>query len=312
MIVDNAKAIVALADPLGARITPAFLEYAQKRGFVVETTRVRSPKDKARVERAVQTVRDDCFGGERISELDQAHERSRFWSLNEYGMREHSTTHRKPREHFEAEERPALLPAPTQPYDVPLWCEPKVGRDQHAQVAKALYSLPTKLVGKKLRARADRTTVRFYDGLTMVKTHGRVLPGKRSTDPSDFPAEKTAYALRDVAFLQRVATEHGEAVGRFAKAVLDTDLPWTKMRQVYALFGLVKKYGAARVSETCLVALDAGMHDVRRLARMLERPIARPDPPPAKVIPIARYLRPSTQYALPLASRERRDSGEER
>jgi len=35
---------------------------------------------------------------------------------------------------------------PLAPYDAPLWSEPKVARDQHAQVAKALYSLWTLLV----------------------------------------------------------------------------------------------------------------------------------------------------------------------
>ena len=39
---------------------------------------------------------------------------------------------------YEAEERRALLPAPGEPYDVPLWCEPKAARDHFAQVAKAL------------------------------------------------------------------------------------------------------------------------------------------------------------------------------
>ena len=33
-----------------------------------------------------------------------------------------------------------LRPAPTTPYDVPRWSEPKVARDQLAQVLKALYS----------------------------------------------------------------------------------------------------------------------------------------------------------------------------
>lgn len=313
VIVDNTKAIVVDADPLGARITPAFLEYSQVRGFVVDTTRVRSPKDKARVERSVQTVRDDCYGGERISELDGAHERARIWTLQEYGMRAHSTTKRRPLEQFLSEEQPALLPAPTAPYDVPLWCEPKVARDQHAQVAKALYSLPTRFVGKKLRARADRTTVRFYDGSTLVKTHPRQLPGRRSMDPNDFPAEKTVYATRDIAFLERAAAAHGESVGRFAKAILAGDLPWTRMRQAYALLSLVKKYGATRVNDTCGLALAADMHDVRRLARMLERAVsAPPAAPPSNVIPLARYLRPASQYALPLASGARRDPGDER
>src|SRR6266851_3451366 len=49
------------ADPLAPRLNVGFLEYAQSRGFHIDAARVRSPKDKARVERSVQTVRDDCF-----------------------------------------------------------------------------------------------------------------------------------------------------------------------------------------------------------------------------------------------------------
>jgi hypothetical protein len=41
-------------------------------------------------------------------------------------MRRHTRTQRLPREHFEAEERAALLPPPAAPYDIPLWCDPKV------------------------------------------------------------------------------------------------------------------------------------------------------------------------------------------
>lgn len=59
LIPDNTKAIVDKADPLGARIIHGFLEYAQARGFHIDPTRRKRPKDKGRVERAVQPVRDD-------------------------------------------------------------------------------------------------------------------------------------------------------------------------------------------------------------------------------------------------------------
>jgi transposase len=302
LIPDNTKAIVTKPDPLAPRINAAFLEYAQARGFHIDTARVRSPRDKARVERSVPTVRDDCFGGEHIYDLDQARAHARDWCLREYGMRRHSTTARMPLEHFEAEERTALLPAPTEPYDVPLWCEPKVAPDQHAHVAGALYSLPVGLRGKVLRARADRALVRFYYGDELVKTHPRKPSGGRSTDPNDFPPDKSAYALRDVAFLARRAAEHGAAVGRYAQALLDGPLPWTRMRQVYALLGLARRFGDARLDDACALALAAEMVDVRRLERMLRlgpRPAPAP-PPPSNVIPLSRYLRPAVQYALPL------------
>src|SRR5690606_10304358 len=155
----------------------------------------------------------DCFMGEGLASIEQARVRGLVWSREEAGMRRHSRTQRRPREHFEAVEAQALRPAPTAPYDIPLWASPKVARDQLAQVARALYSLPTRWVGKRLSSRADRSTVRFYDSGILVKTHPRKAPGERSIDPTDYPPHKTPYALRDVAFLEREAHRHGEAIG---------------------------------------------------------------------------------------------------
>lgn len=314
LLPDNTKAIVQEADPLEPRINPTFLEYAQARGFVVDPARSRHPRDKARVERSVPTVRDDCFGGEQLQTIDQARARACHWCTEEYGMHRHTRTQRLPLEHFEAEERACLLPAPTASYDVPIRCEPKVARDQHAQVAKALYSLPTRFIGKKLLARADSATVRFYHGSQLVKTHPRQAPGGRSTDASDFPQERTPYALRDIAFLERQAASHGASVGRFAKALLEGPLPWTRMRRVYKLLSLARRYGDQRVEEACATALEADMIDVRRLERMLQRgapPQVTPPSPPAHVISIARYLRPASQYRLPLQCETTTQKGEE-
>jgi transposase len=303
VIPDNTKAIVDRSDPLDPRINRTFLEYSQSRGFHIDPTRVRSPRDKPRVERSVSYVRDDCFTGERLTTIEQALARALTWSRDEAGMRRCRSTQRLPREHFEAVELPHLLPVPAEPYDVPTWYEPKVARDQLANVDKALYSLPNDYIGHQLTARADSHLVRFYDKHRLIKTHPRQAPGHRAIDPQDYPAHKTAYALRDVAYLQRLAAEHGEPIGRYATALLDTDLPWTRMRQVYALLGLVKRYGAERVAPACEKALDAEIINTRRLERIITRgatPAApAPASPPAQVISLGRYLRPASQFAIP-------------
>ncbi len=303
VIPDNTKAIIIGADPLAPRITPAFLEYAQARGFHIDAARVRHARDKARVERSVPTVRDDCFGGEVLLDLDAARERGRVWCLDEYGTRRHSRTQRAPRAHFECDERPRLLSPPTTPYDVPQWSTPKVGRDQLAQVAYALYSIPYRHVGHRVTARADAQLVRFYDRGVLIKTHPRQRRGGRAIDAHDYPVERSVYALRNVQALQAQAAPHGEGVARFAAAVLDGPLPWTRMRRVYALLGLVRRFGPTRVNAACTLALTLDMLDVRRLQRMLELGHATPTPAPtARMIPLARYLRPAHQYALPLAA----------
>jgi hypothetical protein len=307
VVPDNTKAIVHTADPLKPRIVDEFLEYAQARGFHIDPARVRHPKDKARTERAVRDVRDDCFAGEKLLGLDDARARGRHWCADEYGMRRHTTTQRLPREHFDTVEKPALKPAPTAPYDVPLWADPKVARDQHAQVARALYSLPREWLGHRLRARADRTTVRFYHPVShqLIKTHLRKPPGGRSTDPADFPPEKLIYAMRDVDALINRARSHGPALGEFASGMhRTTPEPWRCLRLLFMLLGLVQRYGARRVDETCALAVAADMFDVFRLDRMHKLAVLPPPPTPApestpgRVIQ-GRFLRPSSDYALP-------------
>jgi transposase len=298
LIPDNTKAIVQTADPLEPLIQRTFLEYAQARGFHIDPARVRKPKDKGRVEKSVRDTREDCFRGELLRSLAQARERALYWSRSEYGMRRHSTTQRLPHEHFASVEAGQLLPAPTAPYDIPIWCDPKVGRDHLAQVATALYSLPTVWIGKRLQARADRSLVRFYFRHELIKTHPRQARGKRSIDPMDFPDEKRPYAMRDLDYLRRQASECGEAVGRYAGALLEGPLPWTRMRRVYALLRLVRRYGEARVDATCATALAHAMLNIKRLETMLKNPEPPAPTAPARALPPARYLRDPCQYGL--------------
>jgi hypothetical protein len=186
-------------------------------------------------------------------------------------MRTHGTTQLRPAEHFAAVELPALAPAPTSLYDVPIYATAKVHRDHHIEVAKALYSVPGNLIGTRVDVRADRTLVRVFSRGQLVKVHPRQAPGHRSTDPDDLPSDKTVYAMRDLDKLGRIAAGHGPAVGAYAAALLDVPLPWTRMRQVYALLGLVKKWGPERVNAACERALDAEAVNVGLIGRMLER-----------------------------------------
>jgi hypothetical protein len=232
---------------------------------------VRSPQDKPRVERVVPFVRQSFFAGEDFVDLADAQGRAEAWCRERAGMRMHGTIQARPAEVFRIEEHPRLAPAPTEPYDVPLYTSAKVHRDHHIEVAKALYSVSGNLIGQRVEVRADRSLVRIFARGQLVKVHPRQPPGRRSTDPDDLPSERTAYAMRDLDHLRRLAAGHGPAIGAYAVALLDTPLPWTKMRQVYALLGLVKKWGAERVETACASALEHEAVNVRLIGRMLER-----------------------------------------
>lgn len=270
-IPDNLTPVVITADPIAPRFNVAFLEYAQARGFVIDPARVRTPTDKGRVERSVPYCRDSGFAGEDFTSFADARRWMVHWSCEVAGERIHGTTGRRPREHFEQVERAALLPAPTERYDLPTYATATVARDRHVAVAKALYSVPGEHIGAQVDVRADQQLVRISLRGALLKVHPRRPAGGRSTDALDFPEPVRAYATRDLGYLQRTAAEHGPAIGSYAAKLLESPLPWTKMRQVYRLLGLVRRYGPARVETACERALALDVVDVTRIARMLER-----------------------------------------
>ncbi len=299
VIPDNMGSIVVKAENCAPRFNDVFFEYAQSRGFSIDAARVATPTDKPRVERVVPYVRNNFFAGETFTGLADCRARAQRWCTETAGMRVHGTTQCRPIEAFKTEELPRLLCLPGAPFDVPRWSEPKLHRDFHVEVDKALYSAPHHLIGRRLKARRDSTTVKLYFRGELVKVHPRKAAGQRSTDPADMPTGKEIYATRDVDRLRRMAGDYGDAIGLYATALLDTPLPWTKMRQVYRLLGLVKKWGPGRVEQACQRALDAEAVDVNLVSRMLERgregtePDERPDP----VVIQGRFARDPSEFA---------------
>jgi transposase len=299
VIPDNLSAVVDKANPTEPRLNQAFVEYAQARGFFVDAARVRHPQDKPRVERTVSYVRQSFFAGETFIDLADAQRRAEQWCCSTAGLRIHGTTACRPVEHFAVEELPRLLPAPTERYDLPIYASPKVHRDHHIEVAKALYSIPGGLIGQRVEVRADRQLVKVFHRGVLVKTHPRQPPGGRSTDPDDLPAHKTVYAMRDLDRLVAMAAAHGPAIGAYATVLLDNPLPWTKMRQVYALLGLVKKWGSERVEAACSRAAEAEAFNVGLIGRMLERGAETAPPEVARqqsLLP-GRFARPPSDFA---------------
>lgn len=299
LIPDNMSAIVAHAGSVNPRFTVGWLEYAQARGFSTDPARVAHPQDKPRVERMVQYVRNNFFAGEDFTDLADAQDRAQVWCAQKAGLRIHGTTCAQPAAVFAEREAAALLAAPTVRYAVLVCAEVKVARDYHVQLAKALYSIPHHLRGQTITARADVELAKFYHRGQLVKTHPRQPAGSRSTDPADLPTDKTGYAMRDLHRLIATAAGHGPNIGIYAERLLDHDLPWTKMRQVYRLLGLVKRYGPGPVNTACARALDLDVVSVTKIVAMLEQAIENtPVPPPraASGLAAARFARDPRDY----------------
>jgi hypothetical protein len=62
--------------------------------------------------------------------------------------------------------------------------------------------------------------------------------------------------MRDLTALITVCSGHGPNIGIYAERLLDDPLPWTRMRSVYRLLGLVRRYGPNPVETACSRSLD--------------------------------------------------------
>ena len=117
--------------------------------------------------------------------------------------------------------------------------------------------------------------------------------------------------MRDLTRLIAVCAGHGPSIGIYAERLLDDPLPWTRMRSVYRLQGLVTRYGPEPVETACSRALDLDVVSVSKIAAMLakatETPAAdaarrsrhRPQRRRRQVRPRPRRVRPSHRDDTP-------------
>ena len=318
VVLDNLKAAVTKADRYDPIFSRTFGEYGAWRGFVIDAALPRHPTGKPHVERNVQYVRESFFRGESFLDLAHVQREAVRWCRETAGQRVHGTTRQRPLVVFENEEQPKLCPLAKPRFDPPTWAPCKVHGDHHVQFCKALYSVPTRHVGKTVWVRGDTKLVRVFVSGICVKTHERMPEGKRSTDYKDYPAELAPYAMRDPEAVIREAERVGEHVGRFAAQLLAGPFPWSKLRQAQKLLRLGNKYGKARIEAACRRALGFDLINVRRVETMLEAGLGSESPAVLSrerggaqivLLPTARFLRPAASFTH--APQRREDHGDQ-
>jgi hypothetical protein len=173
---DNLRAGVVKPDVFDPKVNRAYVELAAHYGVLVDPARVARPKDKPRIEGVQRYIRSSFFAGRDYASLGAMVAEARRWSAEVAGQRTpRALEGRTPLEVFGAEEAGVLLPLPVVPFELARWTRPKVGPDAHAKVRRTLYSLPYRLIGVRLDARATAATVHFFVNAELVNPS---LPGQ--------------------------------------------------------------------------------------------------------------------------------------
>ena len=271
---DNLKA--GVKDPLYYEpdLNPTYQEMAAHYGVAAIPARVRKPRDKAKVEAAVQLVERWIIAVLRkrtffsLTELNAAI-RELLEKLNEKPFKKLDTTRK---ELFEAIEKPALRPLPERPYQFALWRRARVGIDYHIEVEKHYYSVPYQLIGKRVEVRVTEREVEIFYKSKRVAAHLRSRhKGEHTTCEAHMPESHRRYK-KGPKDLEKEAALIGPHVGKLAREIMEAKRhPIQGYRAIMGIIKLARAWPKERVDAACKRALAIGAISYRSVRSILEK-----------------------------------------
>jgi transposase len=269
-------------------LNQTYLELAQHYEVAILPTRVRKPRDKAKVEVGVQVVerwilarlRNRTFFS--LVELNRAI-RKLLEDLNQRQM-EHLEKSR--RQLFEELDQPALRPLPDRPYEYALWKAARVNIDYHVEFEKHFYSVPFLLIHEEVRIRATERLVEiFHKGSREpVAIHPRnPTPGRYSTQTVHMPSNHQKAGEWNAERLVRWADEIGPHTAQLIQMILASrQHPEQAFRSCLGILRLSGQYAQTQMENACQMAQEARLLNYRGVKAILETlpPLASPDTSP--------------------------------
>jgi hypothetical protein len=205
--------------------------------------------------------------GLRFETLEQAQQHLDHWEERWADTRIHGTTKRQVAAMF-AEERPALLPLPLEPFRYYQYGERTVHLDGCVEIEAAYYGAPPGWIGWRIPVQWDARCVRLLHPRTgeLLREHLRQARGARRIHEEDRPKQTPPSTLQ----LLIRAGKAGKHVHTLCQGMHQKDGE-AAVRRLFGVLSLVKKYGPATVDEACAAVLEMGSCEYRFLRRYLER-----------------------------------------
>jgi hypothetical protein len=149
VVLDNLREGVITPDIYDATLNPLYRDVLKHYGAVALPCRVRDPDRKGKVESGVGHAQKTPLKGQRFESLEQAQAYLDHWEERWADTRIHGTTKRQVAAMF-AEEKPALLPLPVEPFRYYQYGERTVHLDGCVEVDAAYYGAPPGWIGRRV------------------------------------------------------------------------------------------------------------------------------------------------------------------
>ena len=287
VVPDNLKSGVTRPCRYDPEINRTYWDLARHYGVAVIPARSGKPRDKAKVEQAVQMVQRWMLAPlrhERFTHLGQVNAAMapRLEELNDRPLRVLGVSRR---ELFERLEESELTALPATPYEVAEWRRSKVAPDYHVEVERHYYSVPYTLVGRHVEVRLTARVVEVFDRDRRVASHARSFaPGRHTTVAEHMPPAHRAHVEWTPERIRRWVGRCGPEARRLAEEIMTArDHPQQGFRACLGLIRLGKSYGVERLEAACRRALASGATSYGSVASILKSGLDRQElEPPAE------------------------------
>jgi transposase len=267
VVLDNLREGVITPDFYDPALNPLYRDLLAHYGAVAMPCRIRDPDRKGKVEAGVGHAQSTPLKGLRFESLAEAQTYLDRWEARWADTRIHGTTKRQVAAMF-AEEKPALLSLPLEPFRYYQYGERAVHLDGCIEVEAAYYGAPPGWIGRRVRVQWDEQHVRLLDPRTglLLREHLRQQRGGHRIKDEDRPQKM----LRSTQQLLARSEQAGRSIGALCQA-MHRNTGEAAIRRILGILGLAKKHGVAMVDDACAAALEVHVCEYRFVRRYLER-----------------------------------------
>lgn len=163
-----------------------------------------------------------------------------------------------------------MLPLPPRRFEPVVWKPATVHPDSHVEFDRRLYSVPWRLIGRKVWVRASEHSVEVYADDARVATHDRRSRGRRSTDDLHLPEGRRDLRHRSEEYWLERADRLGADVGQYVRAVLASDDVLSRLRDVQAIVAHLETFPVTRAQAAARRAHAYGNTSYAAIKRILK------------------------------------------
>lgn len=279
VVPDNLKSAVFKADRFDPGLNRSYAEMAAHYGTAILPARPYKPRDKAKVEVAVQVAQRWVLARLRnrrffsLADLNAAIRRL----VDELNMRVMRGYGASRADLFATIDRPHLQPLPPHPYEFARWKRARVAPDYHVEVDSSWYSVPFRLIREEVDVRVCGAIVEIFHKGQRVASHPR-CPGRRShvTLPDHMPSAHRRHADWTPARVLAQAMKLGPSVTAFCEMIMaDRPHPEQGFRTCLGILALARSYDANRLDAACQRGLTIRARSVTSIKSILQSGLDR-------------------------------------